>query len=306
MRALLLAFLATTISMPALADCAGTMFDKPTVMHSPLCLPTHPQRIVALVPAFPLGVPIELGMPVVGAPLVGMNDTTMRDKAIAAGVTDLGSFFEPSIEKLIALKPDLIIGSDYLGEEAYQRVSKIAPTAFVTARNWKEHYRTIAEIGGGTEIMSRLFADYDRRVAAVRERVPKDVKVSFVRITPNEFQVYLDHPNAWAPFDIMREVGVKRPAFETSETSGDAKRLDFEGLSALEGDILLYMVGGTNDSETSGRYEAVLSNPLWQMLPAVKAKRAYRVDSATWMEFNGIASAHKVLDDIETYIIGKP
>lgn len=306
MRALLLAFLATTISMPALADCAGTMFDKPTVMHSPLCLPTHPQRIVALVPAFPLGVPIELGMPVVGAPLVGMNDTTMRDKAIAAGVTDLGSFFEPSIEKLIALKPDLIIGSDYLGEEAYQRVSKIGPTAFVTARNWKEHYRTIAEIGGGTEIMSRLFADYDRRVAAVRERVPKDVKVSFVRITPNEFQVYLDHPNAWAPFDIMREVGVKRPAFETSETSGDAKRLDFEGLSALEGDILLYMVGGTNDSETSGRYEAVLSNPLWQMLPAVKAKRAYRVDSATWMEFNGIASAHKVLDDIETYIIGKP
>ncbi|MCF1494520.1 ABC transporter substrate-binding protein [Agrobacterium vitis] len=306
MRALLLAFIATTISMPASADCTGRTFDKTTVLNPPLCLPEQPKRIIALVPAFPLGVTIELGMPVVGSPLVGMNDVVMRDKVIAAGVTDLGSFLEPSIEKIIALKPDLIIGSDFLGEEAYQRASRIAPTAFVTAKNWKDHYRTIAEIGGRSDGLETLFADYDRRLAVLRERVPKDIKVSVVRIMSNEFQVYLDKPDTWAPFDILREAGVKRTAFETSETDEPTKRLDFEGLSALDGDILLYMIGDLNDAAISGRHEAVIANPLWQMLPAVKAKRVYRVDQATWMEFNGIASAHKVLDDIETYIIGKP
>lgn len=306
MRALFFALIVTTISLPAFADCSGQTFDKPTVLNPPLCLPVEPKRIVSLVPTFSLGMPLELGMPVVGAPLVGMSDKALKDKAIAEGVTDLGSVMEPSVEKIVALKPDLIIGSDLLGQEVYQRLSKIAPTAFITAKNWKDHYRTIAEIGGREEAMSSLFAEYEQRVAAVRKRVPQDIKVSVVRITPSEFQVYLDKPNTWAPFDVLREAGVKRPAFETSASNEPMKRLDFEGLAALDGDILLYIVGGMNDSATSGRHEAVIANPLWQMLPAVKAKRVYRVDAATWMEFSGIASANKVLDDIETYIIGKP
>lgn len=306
MRGLFLALIGITFSLPAFAECAGRSFSAPTVFNPPLCLPAEPKRIIALDPTFSLGMPIELGMPVVGAPLVGMSDETLKDKAIATGVTDLGTFMEPSVEKIIALQPDLIIGSGFLGEEVYQRASQLAPTALVTAENWKDFYRTIAEIGGRGEALSALFADYDRRVAAVRERVPKDIEVSVVRITPNEFQVYLDKPNTWAPFDVLREAGVKRTAFETSETDESMKRLDFEGLAALDGDILLYIVGGSNDSATSGRHEAVLANPLWQMLPAVMAKRVYRVDEATWMEFNGIASANKVLDDIETYIIGKP
>lgn len=306
MRALFLALIVTIISQSALADCTSRIFDKETVLNAPLCLPAEPKRIIALVPTFSLGMSLELNMPVVGAPLVGMSDKTLKDKAIEAGVTDLGSVMEPSVEKIIALKPDLIIGSDLLGQEIYQRISQIAPTAFITAKNWKDHYRTIAEIGGRSEALSGLFAGYEQRLAAVRERVPKDIKVSVVRITPGEFQVYLDKPNTWAPFDVLREAGVTRTAFETSDTNEPMKRLDFEGLSALDGDILLYILGGMNDSATSGRHEAVLANPLWQMLPAVKGKRVYRVDAATWMEFNGVASAHKVLDDIETYIIGKP
>lgn len=306
MRALFFALLASTLSLPASADCTGRTFDEPTVLNPPLCLPAEPKRIIALVPSFSMGMPIELGMPVVGAPLVGMSDEILKQEAIEHGVTDLGSFMEPSIEKIIALKPDLIIGSGFLGEEAYQRASRIAPTVFVTANNWKVHYRTIAEIGGRSEELAALLDDYDRRLASVRERVPQDIKVSVVRITPNEFHVFLDKPNTWAPFDVLREAGVKRTDFETSDTDEPMKRLDFEGLAALDGDILLYIVGGSNDSARSGRHEAVLAHPLWQMLPAVKANRVYRLDPATWMEFSGIASAHKVLDDIETYIIGKP
>lgn len=306
MRVLLLALVGLAVSTHAFAECAGRSFNSANILNPPLCLPEEPKRIIALVPAFPLGVPLELGMTVIGSPLVGMSDEAMKEKAIAAGVMDLGSFMEPSIEKLIALKPDLIIGSDFLGEEAYRRASQIAPTAFVTAKNWKDIYRTIAEIGGRSEAAKALFADYDRRISEMRERVPKDVRVSVVRIAGNEFQVYLDKPDTWAPFDVLREAGVKRTAFETSNTDEPMKRLDFEGLSALDGDVLLYIVWGASDAAMSERVEAVLSNPLWQMLPAVKAKRVYRVDAATWMEFNGIGSAQKVLDDIETYIIGKP
>ena len=77
--------------------------------------------------------------------------------------------------------------------------SGLAPTALITAQNWKEYYRTVAEIGGRSEALSPRVKQYDERVAAIRQRIPADLKVSVVRITPWEFQVYLDAPNAYGP-----------------------------------------------------------------------------------------------------------
>lgn len=306
MRIFMLAFVGILLSLPAHAQCDGRLLAQGAFLSPPLCVPAEPKRIIALDPTFSLGMALELGLPVVGAPLFGMSDETLKAKAEAANVTNLGSFVEPSIEKIVALQPDLIIGGGFLGEEVHRMGSQLAPTALITARGWKAFYRTVAEVGGRGDAIETVFADYDRRVAAIRERVPQDLKVSVVRITPWEFQVYLDEPDAYGPFAVLREAGVKRSAFETSESDGEMKRIDFEGLAALDGDILLYIVGGPNDSATSGRHEAVLANPLWKMLPAVKAGRVHRVDEATWMEFSGIGSANRVLDDIETYIIAKP
>ena len=46
----------------------------------------------------------------------------------------------------------------------------------------------------------------------------------------------------------------------------------------------------------------MIGNPLWSMLPAVRAGNVHRVDPGTWMEFSGAASAHRVLDDIERFV----
>lgn len=220
-------------------------------------------------------------------------------------VANLGHLIEPSVEKIIAIQPDLIIGSGFLGENAYQLASRIAPTALITADDWKDYLRTLIEVTGSDKSADDLLSSYEERVAEIRERVP-DIEVSIVRITSWDFQVYLDG-SAYAPFAVLREAGVKRTEYETAGEDGKTlKRPDWEQLSQLDGDILLYIVGGTNDSDTNGRLEEVLGNPLWQMLPAVKAGRVYRVDPATWMEFSGVGSAHKVLDDVERYIIGQP
>ena len=85
------------------------------------------------------------------------------------------------------------------------------------------------------------------------------------------------------------------------------KRPDWEELSALDGDVLLYVVAsGLDTGPDEDLADATLSNPLWKSLPAVKAGRAYRIDRATWMGFHGTASAHRVLDDVERYILTAP
>ena len=103
---------------------------------------------------------------------------------------------------------------------------------------------------------------------------------------------------------VLRDAGVKRTPYETSSDETVLKRPDWEGLSALEGDVLLYVVGGGHHSDPKRELETeTTSNPLWQMLPAVKTGRAHRVDSVSWMEFSGLGSANRVLDDIERYVV---
>ena len=137
----------------------------------------------------------------------------------------------------------------------------------------------------------------------IKTRMP-DVTVSVVRVMAGGFHVYVDGPAAYAPFAVMHDAGVKRSAYETVTDATILKRPDWESLAQLDGDILLYMVGSPYDDERDGTLEAeTLANPLWQMLPAVKAGRAHKVDIATWMAFGGLASANRILDDVERYVV---
>ncbi|MBN9672215.1 iron-siderophore ABC transporter substrate-binding protein [Roseibium aggregatum] len=274
------------------------------MLRSPVCVPLKPKRIVVLDPTFTLGMSLELGLPVVGSPLFGMSDVALQAKAVDEGVTDLGAFTQPSLEKVISLQPDLIIGSALAGEAAYEMASRIAPTVLISTEDWKSYYAAVARITGAEDRLAANFKGYEQRVEAMRSRIPNEV-VSIVRITPWDFQVYLDAPNAYGPFAILRDLGVKRTAYETTDdVSLSLKRPDWETLEKLDAGTLLYIVGGANDSATSGRHEEVIANPLWQMLPAVQAGRVHRVDAGTWMEFSGVESANRVLDDVEKYIIG--
>lgn len=286
--------------------CDGRPVDDANVVGGPICVPEQPKRIVVLDPTYSLGMSLELGLPVVGAPLFAMSDETLKAEAEAQSVTDLGGLTEPSLETIIALEPDLILGSGFVGTGVQAMLSNVAPTVLITSENWKDFYRILASVTGRGDRAEELLAGYETRLDEVRAKVP-DLTVSVIRITGWDFQVYLDAPNAYGPFLILREAGVVRPDYERSEGDGPRlKRPDLEDLSALTGDILVYIVGGANDSDTSGRHEEVLANPLWQMLPAVQAGNVHRVDAATWMEFSGVTSAHRVLDDIERYIVAVP
>lgn len=299
--AILLALVAMLMPAAAYAACDGRLLDAPEVLNAPVCIPHSPARIVVLDPTFSLGMALELDLPLAGAPLTGMSDTALQAEAKGRGVVDLGNFLEPSIERLAALRPDLIIGSA-MAAEAYPLLSQLAPTVLISAEDWKAYLSLIARAGGREEKAAALLAIYDARVAALRPRIPQ-TPVSIVRITPWDFQVYLDGPRAYGPFAVLRDLGVKRTAYETTQGDEALKRPDWEGLAALNGDVLLYIVGGANNSATSGRHEEVLQNPLWQMLPAVKAGRVHRVDAGTWMEFSGITSANRVLDEVERIIL---
>ncbi|WP_306111377.1 MULTISPECIES: ABC transporter substrate-binding protein [Roseovarius] len=300
------------LSVGGAVACDGVAVEDPAIYGGNLCLDAAPERVVVLDPSFGLGVAMDTGLQVVGAPLDLMSDETLKARAERAGVTSIGAVTEPSMEAIVALQPNLILGfagSESMASGIYPMASQLAPTLLYTDLDWRGFYRLLAPLGNEVSeaAVEAGLAAFEARMADLRARVPHDRTLSVVRITSWDFQVYMDAPVTYAPFALLRELGVQRSAYEsTDDPSLSMKRPDLEELAALDGDVLFYIVGGTNDSDTDGRFEEVTGNPLWRMLPAVETERAYRVDHAHWMEFSGLDAANAVLDDVERYLIGTP
>ncbi|WP_439628850.1 iron-siderophore ABC transporter substrate-binding protein [Shinella sp.] len=287
------------------AACDGRMISE-DIFGPPVCVPANPQRIAVLDPLMALGILFELKVPVIAAPLHAIQDDAIRAEAERQSLVDLGDAKQPSLERLVALKPDLIIGTSIVQTGSYDTASKIAPTLLIDHVDWKRQVRLLADIVGRSEAAEADLAAYEARLADIRKRVP-DKRVSMVRLSPFGFNVYLDGPAAYAPYAVLHEAGVRRTDYETTTDDTVVKRPDWEELGQLSGDILLYVaVGGYDTAPDDALVADVTANPFWQMLPAVQAGRAHRVGRAAWNGFHGVASAHQVLDDIERYILTTP
>ncbi|BCH22929.1 iron-siderophore ABC transporter substrate-binding protein [Mesorhizobium sp. L-8-3] len=287
------------------AACQGKEISE-GVYKAPFCVPAGAKKIVTLDPLLTLGLLLDLEVPVFATPYMAIQDAKVLDFVKQSKMVDLGNPKEPSLERIAALKPDLIIGSTEAHSQIYEKASKIAPTVFFSHMDWKKYLRLLSEITGREAPAEEALAAYEKRAASIRARM-KDVTVSAVRFAPGRFVVFVDGPAAYAPFAVLHEAGVKRTAYETVTDDTIVKRPDWEELANLDGDILLYVsASGFESAPDDALEKEVTSNPLWQLLPAVRNGRAYRVDRATWQSFHGIASAHRILDDIELYILAEP
>ena len=119
------------VGAPALA-CDGQGISDEDVYAAPICVPEDPQRIVVLDPSFGLGISLDVGLPVVGAPLDLMSDEALEARAEETGVESIGVTTEPSLERIVALRPDLIVGftgSDSMAAGIHPMVSQLREIA---------------------------------------------------------------------------------------------------------------------------------------------------------------------------------
>lgn len=306
MRLLSLIVILFLCAWPALADCGGRTIAG-HILQAPVCVPGNPQRVVVLDPFYNLGMALEIGVPVVGAPLLTAPDAGLRARAQAASIVDIGDTRQPDLERIVALKPDLILGDGQLHGQFYDKLARIAPTALIDVADWKDYFLTLGDVTGRSDKTAEALRIFRERASAIKSRMPADIEVSVIRVATHGFHVYLDGPAAYAPYAVLHEAGVKRTAYETTGDDTVLKRPTWEEIAELNGRTLLYVVAAGNRPGQDDELETeTIANPLWKMLPAVEAGRAYRVDKAAWFGFNSVASAHRILDDVERYILTAP
>ncbi len=300
MTALLIAcHRASNLSITSSTDCQ-------TIQHAlgESCVPVTPQRLVTL-SSPTMADAIALGVQPIGTVSQDFDFKQAPPylEGRLQGIEVVGKEEQPNLEKILSLKPDLIIGLQYDSEPVYDKLSQISPTVLDDWRgypSWKEHFDFVAQALGKTEAARQIWSQYDQRIQVLRKALGSaysDTEISFVRVCCGNWAT--DVKNSFSG-TILEDVGLSRPPAQNIEVEDGLVFLSEEALTQFDGDVIFLVVN--TDQDSADALEQLRQKPLWQKLKAVQQGKVYPVNFAAWRGGNPLA-ADAVIDDLFKYLV---
>jgi iron complex transport system substrate-binding protein len=230
-------------------------------------VPDHPHRIICLTPSVTDTV-YAIGA---GDEVVAISDYTKYPK-VALTKPSVGDLIHPSIERILAFHPDLVIGSAPMGpSETSKQLERLGVAVYlVNPQGIAGILHAIRDLGDAVNrapAAAALAASLQARVEAVRER------------TQN-----LPRPRVLMPvwYDPITTIGKHAFITEiiaaaggrsiTDDIAADWPQVSMEAVMQRAPEALLLVRGG----KTS--LDVLKDRPGWSALPAVQARRVYYVD----------------------------
>ncbi|MDR2514703.1 MAG: ABC transporter substrate-binding protein [Christensenellaceae bacterium] len=164
--ALLLALLLLSACAQGAPGAQATVTD---MMGREVARGALPQKIVSLTPAN-TEILCALGLE---ERLIAVDDFSDFPSSVT-GLERIGAFSEPNIERITALKPDLILAGDKLQQDAIERLAqlglKVAATEVSSIDAIPDSILLVGQLTGAEGEAKALADSFTARVAALRER----------------------------------------------------------------------------------------------------------------------------------------
>jgi iron complex transport system substrate-binding protein len=231
-------------------------------------VPDHPQRLVSLAPSVTETI-YALGL---GDRLVG--DTDYCDyPPEAKQKPHVGAVLNPSLERIVALKPDLVLGTPEANrrETADQLARLGIPIYGVTARTLEETLNSILDLGTvlGREAESRALVGRLRaRSDAVEKRVSGQAKPRVLFVV--WYRPLITAGSQTFIADVIARAG---GASISNDLRGEWPRLSLEEVLRRDPDVILF----PKTESFSPGLDEFQSLPGWKDLRAVKGRRLFFV-----------------------------
>jgi iron complex transport system substrate-binding protein len=281
-----------------------TIESKRTISHAmgDTVLTSVPKRVVVLFNGM-VDISLTLGVKPVGAVESWLQLPWYHYlRADMAGVRSLGDEFQPNLETIVSLKPDLIIGSQLRHEKIYEQLSKIAPTIMTgDVFDWKTNLQLAASALNKQDNANVFLADWNNRVANFKAAMGSrlNTEVSIVRYQPDGSARFYVTGFAGT---IFKELGIARPKAQQVEGKTLVGITSKEQIPLMDGDVIFDITSDwAGDEKAFKAQEDWLSNPLWKNLKGVKNGKYYKVNDVTWNLSGGATAAKMMLDDLYFY-----
>jgi iron complex transport system substrate-binding protein len=230
-------------------------------------VPDHPHRIICLVPSITDAV-FALGA---ADDVVAVSDY-VKYPAEAMKKPSVGSISNPSIETILALHPDLILGMSHQNQQAVldQLQHLGIPIYLVDPHGIAGILRSVVSLGQATGRQAQataLASRLEQRIDAVRLAVKGKPVVSV--FMPVSYDPVITIGKGSFITDIIEAAGGQSI---TSDINQEWPHINMEAVIARAPQALLMMRGGVITPDI------LKTRPGWDTLPAVRAGRVYFVD----------------------------
>lgn len=257
------------------------------------CVTIAPKRVIVL-DTGELDSVLALGIKPVGAVTALGTGFPSYLKGRTEGIADVGTIQQPSLERIAALKPDLILTSKLRHGPLYTQLSQIAPTVMSESVGvvWKENLKLNARTLGRDAQAGRLLSQYYARLKNLQIKLDRQrTSISIVRFVPGQTRL-MQRANFIGT--ILDDAGLIRPSTQRKNTFADI--ISPEAIPTIDGSVLFYSVYGPSEVTAVKQF---MTSPLWSRLNVVQAKRVHEVNDDYWFLGIGILAANRVLDDLE-------
>ena len=256
-------------------------------------IPKQPKRVIVLADQL-VGHILALDVPIVGLSELALQNPYFADKV--DGIESVGDTY--SLEKIVALKPDLIIA--LAGMDGYQEFEKIAPTVGIPygEKNYKEQIEEFGIMLHKEKEAQQWLQQWEESIASVKPKIEQIVDgktVSIIGGTDKSLMVFSQNYGRGGEI-VFGELGLTMPdkvAQDTTETGW--AQISMEVLQDYTGDYLIV----ENDS-----LPYLEKSPLWADLPAVKNNNMHIIERKA-AYFNDPVSLDKQLADLTTFFLSQ-
>jgi len=249
---------------PAACFASRTLTDE---LGRTVAVPDHPHKLVCLAPSIVDDV-YSLGA---GNDVIAVSEYTTYP-AEAAKKPIIGAPLNPSLEKIIALHPDLVLGTGDMNHlPAIDQLERYGiPVFMVNPHGIAGIYKSIASLGHALNRESdaaNLLRDLEAREQSVRTRVrEKPVVRLFMPVWYDPIVTAGRHAFITELIEVAGGNSI------TSDISQEWPQVSLEAIVARHPDALLLIKGSkVSLAELSGR-------PGWEELSAVREGRVFFVD----------------------------
>lgn len=228
---------------------------------------------------------------------------TAKGATLAESVTDVGTRNEPSLEKIRALQPDLIVIDNDRSKANLKALQDIAPVVSFTyttkpqLATMKKNFTELAKAVGKADKAAEVNQQIDAKAADLKGRLDKAGKGGLKYAVGQGFtangtaSIRMLTDDAIAP-QVLNLAGLKN-GWKGEPDAWGMTTVGVEGLTKVEPDATFLYVAAEKDNPFTG---AFADNAVWKGLEFVKNDKALPLDPGTWL-FGGPLSAMHILDE---------
>ncbi|UVI28422.1 ABC transporter substrate-binding protein [Paenibacillus spongiae] len=255
-------------------------------------LPKTPSRIITMDFSF-TDMLVTLGVQPVGiadddSPELFMDSV----KSQLTDYTSVGSRYEPNIELVSSLKPDLIIADINKHKNAITQMQAIAPVLVLDDfqadyDQMLKNYAIIAKAVGKEEEGKKRLQEHEAKMAEAKSKIKSNnLTVLPAVVNPKGFFGHSDHSYTGS---VLAELGFADPV----KHDESYPQLTLEQLVETNPQALFLMP--TEEVTIVNQWE---TNPLWQKIDAVANNNVYKVERRNWALSRGMLGSEKIAEDI--------